>query len=462
MNTPRLEPKSFPLGPILLAALFAQAVGVALLVAFTWGPREETGPDLRMKSREIAQAAYALCLRNLRQATDGLDNDGDGVADEGVEPGVDCLDPAVLVVLEGQLGRVGVSDWGPGRDANGNGLPDFGEPGVEPVPCLGGEMFAVAIFSQRDGRDNDGDGIVDEDDEAGTVEVVAGGRFLGDVTLVRARGELPVPEEGVWPPAAAEPGEIPGRPAPGGRAASPSGGAGAGEGGGALPVAAAAAACRFSGPSGAEAARELPPLGPFDWILGADGKVRDSRGAEIHDAGRDGPFRGWSSALDLWRFRGRGLPPSAVRGTYAVLGDAWIEGTGAAATVGAGPGEGTQVLEVSVIAAGEIRLTGNSRLQAARPDGILFAAGRDIRILGHEGLDQSCQGSFVARGKIYLAGRPEIRGSLVARDALGAGGLSLAPAGGAGRAAPPAPAPPPRPAGGRPRFEPRMVFYEER
>jgi len=464
---PRKEEKRFPFAAALLAALFAQAVLVCLLVVSIGGPAGEESKDGKTKSREIAFAAFDLCLRNLRQATDGIDNDGDGETDEGTGDLDDPFDPMVALVLEGQMGRIGMGAWNRSRDENGNGRPDFGEPGVEPFPFSGGEMFTNTVFSERDGLDNDLDGKVDEEDEAGTVDVVAAGRFEGEVSVILYRGLLeprlatgPKALDGAGLGGAAAPADAGPASCSAGRGTDGSGGAGAPRGG---PPASAG----LPGIPGADRPMPdgLPGLGQADFVLCPGGKIKDGNGTEIHDACRDGPFRGWSCAQDLWRFRGKGLHPGAVRGIYAVLGDAWIEGTGPALSVEKGGGGGAQAVEMTVIASGEIRMTGNGRFGGCRPDGLLFASGKDIRILGRAGLDQSFRGGFLALGRVVFSGNPDIQGSIVARDALdkvGTAPESPPPAPPGLRDAPAGTAPAPSPVRKRFRFDPKMISYEER
>ena len=69
----------------MMVVFIAGAVVTTLMVVSTAGTTREMGRDFHGKSREIAEASLDLSLNSLRQATDGVDNDGDGTADEGID-----------------------------------------------------------------------------------------------------------------------------------------------------------------------------------------------------------------------------------------------------------------------------------------------------------------------------------------------------------------------------------------
>ena len=97
-------------GVLLIQAIVVlfilSAVAGSLLTVTTSGTAREQSRDFKFKSREIAEAALDLSLNALRQATDQVDNDGDGTVDEGYDD-PDLFVPSTVAKLEGNLGRVG-------------------------------------------------------------------------------------------------------------------------------------------------------------------------------------------------------------------------------------------------------------------------------------------------------------------------------------------------------------------
>jgi hypothetical protein len=187
----------------LVVTLLVAAVSGTLMTVTTAGAKREECREFKFKSREIAEAALGMSLNAMRQASDGVDNDGDGDVDEGMtDPSL--FAQATMLTLEGNLGRIGTLNWSLANDANGNGLPDFGEQNVSPVNMSGGQVFSYSVFSENDGVDNDTDGSTDEADESGDVSIVAMGNFDNYTTNVRYSGifteTLSPPNPPTWSP----------------------------------------------------------------------------------------------------------------------------------------------------------------------------------------------------------------------------------------------------------------------
>ncbi|MHC4944532.1 MAG: hypothetical protein ACYTG7_16060 [Planctomycetota bacterium] len=187
----------------LVVTLLVAAVSGTLMTVTTAGAKREECREFKFKSREIAEAALGMSLNAMRQASDGVDNDGDGDVDEGMtDPSL--FAQATMLTLEGNLGRIGTLNWSLANDANGNGLPDFGEQNVNPVNMSGGQVFSYSVFSENDGVDNDTDGSTDEADESGDVSIVAMGNFDNYTTNVRYSGifteTLSPPNPPTWSP----------------------------------------------------------------------------------------------------------------------------------------------------------------------------------------------------------------------------------------------------------------------
>jgi hypothetical protein len=173
----------------IIMVFIAMGVSSTLISFTTAGANRVLGGEFKFKSKEIAEAAIGLSLNALRQATDGFDNDGDGTIDEGVEV-ANIFQPSVVAKIEGNLGRIGTVSWTMSNDANGNGLPDFGESNVDPINMSGGETFSYTIFSENDGLDNDSDGTTDEEDEAGFMYILTQGRYESYDTTMRYSGKF--------------------------------------------------------------------------------------------------------------------------------------------------------------------------------------------------------------------------------------------------------------------------------
>jgi len=102
-------------------------------------------------------------------------------------------------VDESNDGVMGIEDWTPLSDENGNDEPDFGETGVEPRALLGCECLTYVVRLGEDGLDNDNDGEADGDSEQPYVRVVAKARVAGDTqaseveAVVRSVAQPPHP-----------------------------------------------------------------------------------------------------------------------------------------------------------------------------------------------------------------------------------------------------------------------------
>ena len=175
---------------LVLAVAVVFIVGgmvASILTLSTAGVKRERGLEQKFKSREIAEAGLDMSLNELRKATDTRDNDGDGAIDEGINAQsgpFGYFTPSGVIQVEGNLGRIGTLNWIPSYDANGNGLPDFNEPGVTPIAFSGGRFIVWTIFSEADGIDNNGNGTVDEADEAGSVRAISIAEY-GNLTSQR-------------------------------------------------------------------------------------------------------------------------------------------------------------------------------------------------------------------------------------------------------------------------------------
>lgn len=190
----------------MIVVFIVAGVTGSLLSITTSGSAREMGRDLKFKAREISEAGLDMSLNALRQATDGVDNDGDGSVDEGSDA-ANMFAPATIAQLEGNLGRIGTLNWTLANDSNGNNLPDFGEQNITPVDLVGGQFFSYSVFSENDGIDNDADGSTDEEDESGSITIIARSQLENYSSTVQFSGifteTMGPPNPPTWVPDAA-------------------------------------------------------------------------------------------------------------------------------------------------------------------------------------------------------------------------------------------------------------------
>lgn len=429
-------------GMILILALLVifviETILTSMLIIAVAGSRRELSRMEQFSSREIAGAGLYIALNNLRQATDGIDNDADGEIDEGIDFDNDLLDPQVVSLLEGNLGRLGSLGWSSGSDVNGNGYPDLDEPGTSPVPFAGGEFVTWSVFSQQDGFDNDWDGVVDEGDEAGCVTLFSQARYGRHRFTVFCSGRFQEvfapPNSPRWSPHGAmiSGGDltVTGNAEFLGTCANLHAnqylavqgstivqGDATASGGMAL-----SGAAQVSGTTAGDRPKAMIPdvqpealRGEADYVLHADGRVVDAFGNLLGNLGGGGSFYGWTRTADGWQFSGTGVDPVSCAGTFFLEGNVHIAGTGAGGTVG-GSGGGTQTFTMTVVATGNIQMAGNTRLEHSHPSGLLFVSGGDIRLTGTPQLDQHLGGVIAAREQVFIAGTPDIWGAVAAQD----------------------------------------------
>ncbi|MHC4779977.1 MAG: hypothetical protein ACYTFG_15505 [Planctomycetota bacterium] len=425
----------------LVVVLIVGGMVTTMLTVSVSGARREKGRDEKFKSREIAEAALDVSINNLRQATDGVDNDGDNVVDEGTtarpfEVPFGHYNSVEIGLMEGQLGRIGALNWSPANDPNGNGRPDFGEPGVVPVPFSGGEMIAYAIFSELDGLDNDGDGTIDNAEEAGALAIVALGRFpavpVGQapagteiVSLATFNGiftqELAPPNPPLWDPNAAI--------ATGGSLTATGGSTVLGTSGnmhanqtltldgntsltgdatatGSLVLGLGFDPTKVGGIMDGSAGKvDIPNIDPESYRQHADFQFLST--GDVVDRNNNllgsGSYNGWAHQQD-----GSWKPP---RNSPNVVGTVFVEGSvHMPAGTGYWNGAGTSM---TLIATGDIKINSQGTFSPAY--GSLFCvAGGDIRITAQT--QMSTPGIILAREQVHINGGANLLGVVMAAD----------------------------------------------
>ncbi len=155
-----------------------------------------------------------------------------------------------------------------------------------------------------------------------------------------------------------------------------------------------------------------------DFILGADGRLRNQAGGVICDASssnnacRDMGY-GWtfsasgSMGTPEWDINsnnaGHVVNASA---TFYVEADARISGS---------PGSGTTPLAISIIAEGNIQITGNPDLRPDQPE-LMFVTNMDLKIAGSISQPIAFEGQMLVREQLSLAGNPTLGGQILVQN----------------------------------------------
>lgn len=157
---------------------------------------------------------------------------------------------------------------------------------------------------------------------------------------------------------------------------------------------------------------EIPDIDPLehcataDFVLQADGQVLDRTTGQTHDARSTSHF-GWKLSGDsppTWDFSGN----AATSGTFCAMGNAIISGN---------PGSSGSPANMSVIATGSIKVSGNPYLAAEDPNGILLLAGGDVTISGNpSAITQNYRGLVYAGSQCEVSGNPRLGGQLLCKD----------------------------------------------
>jgi hypothetical protein len=412
---------------LVLAAVMiviVSSIAATLLAASLGGSRREAARTRKFKSREIAEAGLDLSLGCLRQATDGVDNDVDGVVDEGIDAD-DIFYPGVVLLLEGNLGRLGCEAWTAVDDANGNRIPDFGETHVAPVPLSGGECFVYSVFSENDAVDNDEDGSVDEDDEAGSVTLIAQARYGGFVSTLRYTGmfteKLKTPDTPLWSPRAAfaaggdlrvtghcsifgDEGnvhsnkfmDLGGACTVTGDATSSGGGnVDASNVGGTVNTAADKIEIPDINKDALEALRDgAAAEGKDVYVLGLDGSIKKN-GVLVSSGG---VYHGWKFANDWWQVSGGAVD---LDGVFYTEANVHITAC-------------NRDLDITVLAEGNISLNGNGKWEPYYEKFFLVSL-KDVLIAGTP-QESGDIGVILAREQVKTSGTAFVRGIIMAAD----------------------------------------------
>lgn len=148
--------------------------------------------------------------------------------------------------------------------------------------------------------------------------------------------------------------------------------------------------------------------GLADWILTSAGTIR--RASDNAACGGAGPTcpSGWSFSGGTWSASGS-MPSSS---TYYVQGNAQIHGTG----------KSTGFTQLSIIAEGSIKITGNGKFKPENGAGIQFVTNGDFELGGTVDADDSVDmdGQIMVREQMKIYGNSEFQGRVMVEDRDGA------------------------------------------
>lgn len=146
-----------------------------------------------------------------------------------------------------------------------------------------------------------------------------------------------------------------------------------------------------------------------DFILGADGRMTTQAGAEVCNASVDNnacrATYGWaySAAGPTWLLNDNG---ASFQATYYVEGDA---------TISASPGSVSVPLAISIIAEGDIEITGNPRLRPFLPE-LMFVTNMDLKIAGTFAQPIAFEGQMLVREQLSITGNPTLAGQILVQN----------------------------------------------
>lgn len=159
--------------------------------------------------------------------------------------------------------------------------------------------------------------------------------------------------------------------------------------------------------------QEIPALDPTDyrssadyvlqsngWVLRvADGQLFDARGS-----GKFGFARSSTSPV-VW-YQTDGSPPDGA--TFYAEGNVQL---------GSDLGSASNPLDITIIATGDIMVSGNPHITAHHPDGIMLMAGGDLQFSGNpDATSENYSGLIYAGAQCMISGHPRINGQLVCKD----------------------------------------------
>jgi hypothetical protein len=153
-----------------------------------------------------------------------------------------------------------------------------------------------------------------------------------------------------------------------------------------------------------------------DFVLQANGQITNKAGSSIYcnagtnqDAcrnvtppGGNAPF-GWTFGSGTWDLS----QPSANSATYYARSDVRVSGS---------PGSNATPILLTIIAEGNIEITGNPDLRPEPASVLQFVTDKDLRIAGTLSVPPVFEGRILVREQISISGNPTLAGQLIVQN----------------------------------------------
>ena len=184
----------------------------------------------------------------------------------------------------------------------------------------------------------------------------------------------------------------------------------------------------------------IPPVnaadhrGVADLILQADGRMMTQAGLEVCNAAVDNDA---CEEVALPAGLIPGVPAGAARfgWTYSAAGPSWLLNDNNAtfqatyyvegdASITASPGSALAPLPISIIAEGDIEITGNPRLQPDLPE-LMFVTNMDLKIAGTFAQPIAFEGQMLVREQLSITGNPTLAGQILVQNVPSVSNLVL-------------------------------------
>jgi Tfp pilus assembly protein PilX len=166
----------------------------------------------------------------------------------------------------------------------------------------------------------------------------------------------------------------------------------------------------------------VPDVHAIDYVSIADYKLTTVGGVGVVQTYSGGTWStcttaackstGWSyNSATGWSISGN----SAGTGTYYVEGTATVSGN----PNGGGSGKNATNLALSIIATGDIKITGTPKFTPENAQKIQFVTDKDLIISGNTDLDDTTnvEGQIMVREQMSISGNPEFQGRIIVQDA---------------------------------------------
>ncbi len=157
-------------GALLTVVVFVMLSGIlsSLTAYFMISQARSRAIDVyhdKNRAFSLVEVALNEAIHQQNMRTDGIDNDADDTIDEDDE-GNPSFGTTGWDAAEDDIGKDGQASTN--DEGEGDGYPTFGEPDVVPVISPGGiegvgAYYAYTVDMSADGKDNDGDGDIDEE-----------------------------------------------------------------------------------------------------------------------------------------------------------------------------------------------------------------------------------------------------------------------------------------------------------